>query len=75
MLDTPLLIPVINPRPGGPLDFPPPDGGGVENPPVTRLLDVVARNRNVCSKAHRKSLRKYFSQFYAKVNIEVTRGH
>ena len=50
-------------------------GGGGENPLVTQLRDVVARNRKVRSKARRKSLRKYFGQFFAKVNIEVTRGH
>ena len=34
----------LNPRPDGSLDFPPPDGGLLRLPPVTRLLDVVARN-------------------------------
>ena len=67
----------INPRPNGPLDFPPPDGGGGLRPPplVTRLLDVVARNRKVRWTARLKALRKYFGKFFDKVNIEVTRGN
>ena len=48
-------------------------GGG--NPLVTRLLDVVARNQKMRSKIRRKKLRKYSNRFFAKVNIEVTRGH
>ena len=50
-------------------------GGLLRTPLVTRLLDVVARNRKVRSKARLKTLRKYFVQFFAKVNIEVTRVH
>ena len=66
----------LNPRPDGPLGFPRPDGGLLRIPPlVTRLLEVVARNRKVRSKARRKSLRKYFGQFFVNVNIEVTRRH
>ena len=46
----------VNPRPDGPLDFPPPDGGVVENPPplLTRHLAVVARNRKMRSTARKK---------------------
>ena len=38
------------PRPDGPLDFPPPEGGVVEDPLVTRHLDVVVRNHKMRSK-------------------------
>ena len=38
-------------------------GGLLRNPLVTRLLEVVARNRNMRSKARRKSLRKYLVNF------------
>ena len=44
-------------RPEGPLDFPPPDGGGGRHPFLTALLHVVARNRKMRSKARQKSLR------------------
>ena len=51
-------------------------GGSVDCPPLlTRLLGHVARSGKKRSKAHRKSLRKYFGHFFAKVNIQVTRGH
>ena len=40
-----------------------------------RLLGHVARIRKLCSKARQKYLRNSFGQFFAKVNIEVTRGH
>ena len=69
---------LFNPRPDGPLDFPPPDEGGsllAPPPPVARLLHVVARNRNMRWKARWKALLKHFGQFFAKVNIEVNRGH
>ena len=52
----------FNPRPDGPLDFPPLDGGGeggVETPQLlTRHLDVEARNRKMRSEAREKLLRK-----------------
>ena len=50
-------------------------GGWLLRPPVTQLLESVSRNRKMRSKARRKSLRKYFGQFFVKVNIKVTRGH
>ena len=50
-------------------------GGLTPPPPVTRLLDVVARTQKVQSKAHQKALRKYFRRFFAKVTNEVTRDH
>ena len=44
-------------------------------PLLTRLLDIAARDREVRLKARQKSLRKYFDQFFAKVNIEVSKCH
>ena len=47
----------LNPRPDGPLDFPPPDGGGVfEHPCLSRLLRIVEQNGKRRSKARKKSL-------------------
>ena len=40
-------------------------------PPLTRPLDVVKRNRKMCSEARQKSFQKYFGQFFDKVNVEV----
>ena len=51
--------------------------GGVlshPSPPLTWLLDVVARNRKMRSKAHQKRLPKCSGHVFAKFNIEVTRG-
>ena len=46
----------INPRPDGPLDFPPPDGGGgvFEHPRLSRLLRIVEQNGKRRSKAREK---------------------
>ena len=49
--------------------------GASRRPHLTRLLGVLARNGKKRSKARQKSFRNYISQFFAKVNIEVTRGH
>ena len=50
-------------------------GGGGETPLLTRLLGIVAKSRKVRSKARQKTLRKHFGRFFAKVNIEATKGH
>ena len=67
-----------NPRPAGPLDFPPPAGGGgvFEHPPprLSRLLRIVEQNGKWRSKAREKSFRNHFGHFLAQVKIEVTRG-
>ena len=39
------------------------EGVGVRSPLLSRLLDVVARNGKMTSKAHQKSLRKHFGKF------------
>ena len=57
---------VINPRPDGPLDFPPPDGGGggrLNTPRLSRLLRTVVQNEKRHSKAQKKSFRNYFGHF------------
>ena len=67
----------INPRPDGPLDFPPHHGGGgvLRTPLVTRLLDVVAKNRKARLKALQKLLRKCFRHFPSILRSpEVTKG-
>ena len=48
---------LVNPRPAGPLDFPPPaGGGGLENPPpLSRLLGHVATRGKRHSKERQKS--------------------
>ena len=48
-------------------------GRGVSKPPLTRILDVVAKNGKMRSEVRQKSLRKYLGVF-SKVNIEVTGG-
>ena len=50
-------------------------GGASIRSHLTRLLGVVARNGKRRSKARQKSFPDYFSQVFAQVNIEVTRGH
>ena len=45
----------VNPRPAGPLDFPPPAGGVVETPPLSRLLGNVATRGKRHSKERQKS--------------------
>ena len=52
-----LPIFVFNPRPAGPLDFPPPAGGGavVETPPLSQLLGHVATRGKRNSKERHKS--------------------
>ena len=68
----------VNPRPAGPLDFPPPAGGrggGRSNaPPLSRLLVVVEKNERRRSKAREKSFRNDFGNFFAQVIIEITMG-
>ena len=65
----------VNPRPAGPLDFPPP-AGGFEHPPprLSRLLRIVEQNGKRRSKAREKSFRNHFGHFLAQVKIEVTKG-
>ena len=58
----------INPRPAGPLDFPPPAGGAFERPPPwSRLLVVVEKNKGQRSKAREKSFRNQFGHFFGSV--------
>ena len=67
----------VNPRPAGPLDFPPPAAGGgtfERPPPLSRLLVTVEKNERQLSKACEKSFRNHFGHFLAQVKIEVTRG-
>ena len=67
----------LNPRPDGPLDFPPPAGGVFEHPPpprLSRLLRIVEQHGKRRSKAREKSFRNLFGHFLAQVKIEVTRG-
>ena len=68
---------LINPRPAGPLDFPPPAGGGGRlnaPPPWSRLLVAVEKNERQRSKAREKSFRNHFGHFLAQVKIGVSRG-
>ena len=65
---------LINPRPDGPLDFPPPAGGCLNTPRLSRLLCIVEQNGKRRSKAREKSFRNHFGHFLAQVKIEVTRG-
>ena len=46
---------LFNRRPDAPLDFPPPDGVVVENPPLTRLLGHVATRGRRHSKERQKA--------------------
>ena len=64
----------FNPRPAGPLDFPPPAGGCLNTPRLSRLLRNVEQNGKRRSKARGKSFWNHFGHFLAKVKIEVTRG-
>ena len=67
----------VNPRPAGPLDFPPPAGGGGRlnaPPPWSRLLVAVEKNERQRSKAREKSFRNHFGNFFAQVKIGVSRG-
>ena len=72
-----LTTSLFNPCPDGPLDFPPPDveGGGVLRTP---LCYYFPRRHNETQKSVFEGLSEIitfvFSQFFAKVNIEVTRG-
>ena len=65
-------VAVINPRPTGTPDFPPPTVV-LEHISLSRLLLVVEKKGKQRSKARQKWLRNYFSQFFAKVKI-VTPG-
>ena len=67
---------LLNPRPAGPLDFPPPAGGGGvwTPPPWSRLLVAVEKNERQRSKAREKSFRNHFGHFLAQVKIGVSRG-
>ena len=69
-------FPQVIPRPAGPLDFPPPAGGGgrLNAPPWSRLLVAVEKNERHHSKAREKSFRNHFGHFLAQVKIEVSRG-
>ena len=69
--------PMFNPRPAGPMDFPPPDGGGggcLNTPRLSRLLRIVEQNGKRRSKPREKSFRNHIGHFLARVKIEVTRG-
>ena len=48
-------------------------GGGI--PPANSAPRHRSEKQKVRSIARQKSLRKYFNQFFAKVNIEVTKGN
>ena len=68
----------LNPRPAGCLDFPRHAGGGVfENPPANSAPRHRSEKQKMRSKVkfRQKSLRNYFSQFFVKVNIDITKGH
>ena len=41
----------VHARPDGPLDFPPPDGGCLNTPCLSRLLRIVELNGKLRSKA------------------------
>ena len=45
---------MINPRVDGPLDFPPPAGGCLNTPHLSRLLRIVEQNKKRRSKAREK---------------------
>ena len=65
----------LNPRPAGPLDFPPPAGGRLNAPsPWSRLLVAVEKNERQRSKAREKSFRNHFGHFLAQVKIGVSKG-
>ena len=70
----------LNPRPAGPLDFPPPAGGGgswrgrLNAPLWSRLLVAVEKNERQRSKAREKSFRNHLGHFLAQVKIGVSRG-
>ena len=64
--------PHLNPRPAGPLDFPPPMGGGGRlNAPPPFCLVAVEKNERQRSKASEKSFRNHFGHFMAQVKIGV----
>ena len=66
----------LNPRPGVGLSHLRPGGGGQNDPPrLTRKRRGLGRRGKKQTKAHNKYVRKYFGHFFAKVNIEVARGH
>ena len=67
---------VLNPRPAGPLDFPPPAGGGGvwTPPPWSRLLVAIEKNERQRSKAREKSFRNHFDHVLSQVKIEASRG-
>ena len=66
----------VNPRPAGPLDFPPPAGGGgrLNAPPMISVLIAVEKNKRQRSKAREKSFRNHFGHFLSQVKIEASRG-
>ena len=55
-------IPKVNPRPAGPLDFPPPAGGD-ETPPLSRLLGHVATRGKRQSKERQQIMTKLHRSF------------
>ena len=64
----------LNPRPDGPLDFPPPAGGCLNTPRLSRLLRIVEQNGKRRSKAREQSFRNHFGHLLAQVKIEATRS-
>ena len=76
MSDDVRKVTILNPRPAGPLDFPPPAGGGGvwTPPPWSRLLVAVGKNERQRSKAREKSFRNHFGHFLSQVKIAVSRG-
>ena len=65
----------LNPRPDGPLDFPPPDGGGVfEHPPSISAPTHRKTKQKTAFESSRKIISKSFRSFLAQIKIEVTRG-
>ena len=68
----------LNPRQAGAPKLPWSAGGLLTMPGAPNsapLIGVVARNGIFFSKARKKSFRNYDGQFFAQLNIEVTKGH
>ena len=68
--------PNVNPRPDGPLDFPPPDGGGgvFEHSPSISAPAHRRTKRKTAFESSRKIISKSYRSFLAQVKIKVTMG-
>ena len=66
----------INPRPAGPLDFPPPTGGVVENPPPSiSAPGPRSDTQQAAFERASKIMTKLLRHFLGQVKGQVTRGH